>query len=86
MGHGASLVAQTVQRLSAMRETRLRSLGREDPLEKAMAIHSNTCTKRKKCCLSEIKILIGYTVFLFATFGNPTPARLPYGARRQWLP
>ena len=31
-----------VKRLSEMQETRVRSLGREDPLEKAMAIHSNT--------------------------------------------
>ena len=38
----ASLVAQTVKRLSAMRETRLWFLGREDPLEKEMAIHSST--------------------------------------------
>ena len=30
----ASLVAQTVKCLPAMRETRVRSLGREDPLEK----------------------------------------------------
>ena len=30
----ASLVAQTVKRLSAMRDTWVRSLGREDPLEK----------------------------------------------------
>ena len=35
-------MAQTVKRLSAMRETWVRSLGREDPLEKAMAIHSST--------------------------------------------
>ena len=35
-------MAQTVKRLSEMQETRVRSLGREDPLEKAMAIHSNT--------------------------------------------
>ena len=35
-----SLVAQTVKRLSTMRETRVRSLGREDPLAKEMAIHS----------------------------------------------
>ena len=35
-------VAQTVKRLSTMRETRVRSLGREDPLEKEMAIHSST--------------------------------------------
>ena len=37
-----SLVAQTVKRLSTMRETRVRSLDREDPLEKEMAIHSST--------------------------------------------
>ena len=36
-----SLVAQTVKRLSTMRETWVRSLGREDPLEKEMAIHSS---------------------------------------------
>ena len=37
-----SLVAQTVKRLSTMRETWVRSLGREDSLEKEMAIHSST--------------------------------------------
>ena len=37
-----SLVAQTVKRLSTMRETWVRSLGWEDPLEKEMAIHSST--------------------------------------------
>ena len=37
-----SLVAQTVKRLSTMRETWVQSLGREDPLEKEMAIHSST--------------------------------------------
>ena len=37
-----SLVAQMVKRLSTMRETRVQSLGREDPLEKEMAIHSST--------------------------------------------
>ena len=35
----ASLVAQTVKRLPAVRETWVRSLGWEDPLEKEMAIH-----------------------------------------------
>ena len=38
----ASLVAQMVKRLPAMRETWVRSLGREDPLEKEMATHSST--------------------------------------------
>ena len=32
----ASLLAQTVKRLPAMRETRVRFLGQEDPLEKEM--------------------------------------------------
>ena len=36
------LVAQMVKRLSTMRETQVRSLGQEDPLEKEMAIHSST--------------------------------------------
>ena len=38
------LVAWTVKRLSAMQETRVRSLGREDPLEKEMATHSSIHT------------------------------------------
>ena len=39
----ASLVAQTVKRLPAMtQETRVQSLGWEDPLEKEMATHSST--------------------------------------------
>ena len=37
----ASLVAQTVECLSAMQETWVRSLGWEDPLEKEMAAHSS---------------------------------------------
>ena len=40
--HKASLVAQTVKRLPTMWETRVWSLGREDPLEKEMATHSST--------------------------------------------
>ena len=35
-------MAQTVKSLSTMRETRVRSLGQEDSLEKEMAIHSST--------------------------------------------
>ena len=37
----ASLVAQTVQNLPAMWETWVRSLAREDLLEKEMATHSS---------------------------------------------
>ena len=35
-------MAQTVKRLPAMRETWVRFLGQEDPLEEEMAIHSST--------------------------------------------
>ena len=38
----SSLVAQWVKRLPTMRETRVQSLGREDPLEKEMATHAGT--------------------------------------------
>ena len=38
----ASLVAQMVKRLPAMWETGVRFLGRDDALEKEMAIHSST--------------------------------------------
>ena len=38
---GASLVAQMVKNLPAMRETWVQSLGQEDPLEKEMATHSS---------------------------------------------
>ena len=34
-----SLMAQLVKNLPAMQEIRVRSLGREDPLEKEMATH-----------------------------------------------
>ena len=37
----ASLVAQTVKNLPATWETRVQSLGQEDPLEQEMGIHSN---------------------------------------------
>ena len=39
---GSSLVAQMVKRLPTMWETRVRSLGWEDLLEKEMATHSST--------------------------------------------
>ena len=37
----ASQVAQTVKNQPAMQETRIRSPGQEDPLEKGMATHSS---------------------------------------------
>ena len=43
---GASLVAQRLKHLPGMQETRVRSQGQEDPLEKEMAIHSSTLAWR----------------------------------------
>ena len=39
-------MAQTVKRLSTMRETRVRFLAWEDPLEKEMTIHSRTIARK----------------------------------------
>ena len=41
MYRGTSLVAQMVKNLPAVQETRVWSLGQEDPLEKGMATHSS---------------------------------------------
>ena len=41
-----SLVAQKVNRLPAVQETWIRSLGWEDPLEKEMATHSKTLAQK----------------------------------------
>ena len=42
LNESTSLVAQLVKGLSTMQETWVRSLGREDSLEKEMATHSST--------------------------------------------
>ena len=47
-----SLVAQRLKCLPPMRETRVRSLGREDPLEKEMVTHSSILTWRIPWILS----------------------------------
>ena len=39
-------MAQTVKILPAVRETQVRSLGQEDPLEKEMVTHSNILAYR----------------------------------------
>ena len=47
-----SLVAQRLKHLPAVRETGVRSLGREDPLEKEMATHSSILAWRIPWTLS----------------------------------
>ena len=39
------MVAQMVKHLPAKQETRVRSLGQEDPLEKGMATHSSVLAR-----------------------------------------
>ena len=45
-GVAASLVAQRLNRLPGMQETRVRSLSQEDPLEKEMKTHSSVLAWR----------------------------------------
>ena len=53
----ASLVAQRLKHLPAMRKTRVQSLGREDPLEKEMETHSSILAWRSHGW----KNLLGYS-------------------------
>ena len=53
-------MAQIVKNLPAMQETRVRSLGREDPLEKGMAVHSSILAWR----IHGQRNLAGYTTGL----------------------
>ena len=46
LGSMTSLVAQMVKHLPTTRETQVRSLGWEDPLEKEMATHSSVLAWR----------------------------------------
>ena len=55
----ASLVAQRLKHLPEMQETQVQSLGREDPLEKEMAIHSSTLAW--KIPWMEERSLVGYS-------------------------
>ena len=51
-------MAQTVKRLPAVQETRVQSLGREDPLEKGMATNSSILAPPPKKGLKEIRAFL----------------------------
>ena len=55
--NGVSLVAQMLKHLPAMRETGVRSLGQEDPLEKEIATHSSILAWR----IPGWRRLVGYS-------------------------
>ena len=60
---------QTVKCLPARRETWVRSLGREDPLEKEMATHSSTLVwKIQSMGVSKSRTLLSDFIFLFLSF------------------
>ena len=58
---GIILVAQTVEHLPTMRETRVQSLGQEDLLEKEMATHSSILAWRIPWILPRRRSLAGYS-------------------------
>ena len=66
-----SLVAQTVKNLPAVLETRVQSLGWEDPLEESMATYSNILVWR---ITNGQRSLVGYSpwghseIFTFVCF------------------
>ena len=53
----ASLVAQRLKHLPAMQETWVRTLGREDALEKGMATHSSILSWK----IPRLRSLVGYS-------------------------
>ena len=53
------ILAQSVKNLPAMQETQVRFLGREDPLEEEMAIHSSIDPYHTLCCmLSHVQLFV----------------------------
>ena len=68
---------QTVKRLSAMQETRVRSLGWEDPLEKETAAHSSIfLTNLGSNSLSVLDMAEFSEFFVNANLHSTNPLRL----------
>ena len=71
IGIRASLVAWTVKRLPTMRETRVRSLGQEDPLEIFFYVYCENT--ERSTLLANCK----YTAQYWRRQWHPTPVLLP---------
>ena len=75
-------VVQMVKNLSAIKETRVQSLDREDPLEKEMATHSSTLAWRipwteepgrlQSTGSQRVRTRLGTFTFTFSVNGNRT--------------
>ena len=80
-----SLVAQTAKHLPAMQEIWVRSLGREDPLEKEMATHSSTLAWKIPRTLYETsrqsRFDAGYWMLGAGALGRPRG--MEWGGRRE---
>ena len=75
---GASLVAQLVKNLPAMKETPVRFLGREDPLEKGQTTHSvsmgfpgGSDSKESACTAGDLNLIPGLGRSPGRGHGNP---------------
>ena len=75
----AFLVSQTVKHLYAMQETRVRSLGREDPLEKEMAARFSTLAWKEYFSLHalEKEMATHSSVLVWRIPGTEEPGGLP---------
>ena len=69
----ASLVAQLVKNLPAMRETWVLSLGWEDPLEKGKTTHSSILAWRIPCTVYSLGSQWGSGTIIMCTSGDPMP-------------
>ena len=82
-------MAQRIKRLPAMRETRVQSLGWEDPLEKEMATQSSILAWRipwmKDSGRLQVRKESDTTEQLHSFTHSPTHS-LQEGAQRDWLP
>ena len=83
-----SLVVQTIQRLLAMWETWVQSLGREDPLEREMATHSSTLVWKIPWMEEPGRLQsLGSHVWLFATprtVAHQAPLFMEFSRAEYW--
>ena len=78
-----SLVAQTVKRLPTVQETRVQSLGWEDPLEKEMATHSSILAWK----IQGQRSLVGYSPWgrRESDMTEQLPSLTLNGVQSQWF-
>ena len=80
LNHTVVSFAQSVKRLPAMRETWVRSLGREDPLEEEMATHSSGLEKSHG-----LRSLVGYSPWGYKELDTTERPHFTSHFRRKFL-